>query len=154
MSDATTETERQTLAVEQALSYTHLYNMSPMARIRLIRDGVPTAIVSQMGDDLGINRKMLREALNLKAARTRRHSLSASAGELVLGLARLIGQVEAMVQEAGDPTDFKPAVWLSGWLCAPLPALGGERAIDLLDTVEGQALVSRLLSQMQSGAYA
>ena len=36
----------------------------------------------------------------------------------------------------------------------PVPALGGARPIDLMDTMEGQALVSTTLAQLQSGAYA
>ena len=45
-------------------------------------------------------------------------------------------------------------MWLSGWLRTPVPALGGTRPIDLIDTMEGQALVSQVLTRMQSGAYA
>jgi uncharacterized protein (DUF2384 family) len=69
-------------------------------------------------------------------------------------LAHLVEQVEAMVVEAGDPTNFDATAWLSQWLREPLPAVGGGRPIDLLDTTEGQALVSRMLSQIQSGAFA
>ena len=43
---------------------------------------------------------------------------------------------------------------MSHWLNGPLPALGGARPIDLMDTMEGQALVSATLARIQSGAYA
>ncbi|MEO9190059.1 MAG: MbcA/ParS/Xre antitoxin family protein [Acetobacteraceae bacterium] len=43
---------------------------------------------------------------------------------------------------------------MSHWLNDPLPALGGARPIDLMDTMEGQTLVSTTLAQLQSGAYA
>lgn len=66
----------------------------------------------------------------------------------------LIGHLEAMVQESGDPNGFDPAAWMARWLNEPLPALGGARPIDLMDTMEGQALVSTVLAQLQSGAYA
>jgi uncharacterized protein (DUF2384 family) len=33
-------------------------------------------------------------------------------------------------------------------------APGGVRPLDLLDTTEGEALVSTILAQIQSGAYA
>jgi uncharacterized protein (DUF2384 family) len=39
-------------------------------------------------------------------------------------------------------------------MSAPVPALGGTRPLDLMDTMTGQALVSQVLAQMQSGAYA
>ena len=74
--------------------------------------------------------------------------------ERVVGLARLVGQVEAMVQEGGDSAGFDAALWLAQWLREPVAALGGERPIDLLDTMEGQALVSATLARMESGAYA
>jgi len=66
----------------------------------------------------------------------------------------MVGQIEAMVEASGYPAGFDAAEWLSHWLREPLPALGGDKPINLLDTMEGQALVSRVLAQMQSGAYA
>ncbi|WP_309228748.1 MbcA/ParS/Xre antitoxin family protein [Roseomonas sp. KE2513] len=66
---------------------------------------------------------------------------------------RLLHQVQAMVRESGDPVGFDAAAWLSRWLSAPLPALGGARPIDLLNTAEGEAQVSNILARMQSGAY-
>ena len=59
-----------------------------------------------------------------------------------------------MVKESGDPEGFNAAEWLSRWLREPLPALGGQMPIKLLDTMAGQALVSQALSRIQSGAYA
>jgi uncharacterized protein (DUF2384 family) len=35
-----------------------------------------------------------------------------------------------------------------------LPAFGGARPADLIDTMEGQSLVSAALGRIQSGAYA
>ena len=49
---------------------------------------------------------------------------------------------------------FDAAGWLAAWLDEPVPALGGRRPGELLDTAEGRALVSRLLMQMQAGTYA
>ena len=72
----------------------------------------------------------------------------------VLCVARLVGQVQNMVDEAGDPRGFNATAWMARWLNEPLPALGGVRPLDLLDTMESQALVSNTLAQIQSGAYA
>lgn len=80
--------------------------------------------------------------------------LSPAEGERVLGFGRLLGQVQSMVRESGDPEGFDASAWLSAWMSAPVPALSGARPLDLMDTMTGQALVSQLLSQMQSGAYA
>jgi uncharacterized protein (DUF2384 family) len=70
------------------------------------------------------------------------------------GFARLVGQVEAMVLESGDPAGLDAAAWVARWLMEPLPAFGGVRPADLMDTVEGRALVSLRLAKMRSGAYA
>jgi putative toxin-antitoxin system antitoxin component (TIGR02293 family) len=80
--------------------------------------------------------------------------LSPAEGERVLGFGRLLGQVQTIVRESGNPEGFDASAWLSAWMSAPAPALGGARPLDLMDTMTGQALVSQALSQMQSSAYA
>jgi len=106
-----------------------------------------------------LDQRVMFNALNLKTATVNKKAardelLSTEDSERVMGLAKLVGQLEAMVEESGEPEGFNAPEWLSRWLHEPLPALGGGRPIDLLDTMEGQALVSRVLSQIQSGAYA
>ena len=81
-------------------------------------------------------------------------ALTTAESERFVGFAKLIGQVEAMVEESGDPEEFDAPAWVARWLEEPLPALGGERPLDLLDTMEGQALVAATLARVQSGAYA
>ena len=80
--------------------------------------------------------------------------LQRAEGERVLCVARLVGQVQNIVDESGDPQGFDATAWVSRWLNEPLPALGGVRPLDLLDTTAGQALVSNTLAQIHSGAYA
>ena len=67
---------------------------------------------------------------------------------------RLVCQVQNIVDVSGDPEGFDATGWMSRWLNEPLPALGGVCPVDLLDTMEGQALVSNAIAQIQSGAYA
>lgn len=77
--------------------------------------------------------------------------------EKIVGLAKLVGQVETMLDQSGDPElmkDFDARKWLARWIEEPIPALGGKRPADYMDTFEGQEMVSRLLSMMQTGAYA
>lgn len=66
---------------------------------------------------------------------------------------KLVAQVQAMVEESGSPQGFDSEAWVSEWIERPIPALGG-RPIDFLGTKEGFELVSRLLAQAQSGAFA
>ena len=68
-------------------------------------------------------------------------------------MARLVGQAQAMIEESGDPTGFNAAEWVAQWLARPVGALGGRRPGELMDTAEGQALVSNLLNRAVSGAY-
>ena len=59
--------------------------------------------------------------------------------------------------ESGDPVeiaDFDAGKWLTDWMERPLPALGGSRPAEYMDTIEGQEMISRILAMMQSGAYA
>jgi hypothetical protein len=70
------------------------------------------------------------------------------------GIETLIGMVQTMVEQSGDPTDFDAARWVGGWLVKPLPALAGATPASYMGTFEGQKLVAELLSMSQSGAYA
>jgi hypothetical protein len=69
-------------------------------------------------------------------------------------IAKLVTQVETMLLQAGVPFEFDTAAWITRWLEDPLPALGGARPIDYMNTPEGQALVSKTLALIPSGAYA
>lgn len=141
-----------------SLSYLALYRSSPVELIKLIRSGVPASRVKSIVSDLRLDQKSALRALNLKTATINRktlknESLSIGESERVIGMARLVGQLQSMMEESGDPQFDAPA-WLSRWLREPLPALGGQRPLELLDTMEGQALVANILAKLQSGAYA
>lgn len=71
----------------------------------------------------------------------------------VVGMDSLIAQVQTMVEESGNPERFDAATWLARWMDRPLPALGGKRPAELMDTPEGRALVSNIIACMQSGSY-
>ncbi|PPQ28126.1 type II RES/Xre toxin-antitoxin system antitoxin [Rhodopila globiformis] len=141
------------------LSYLGVYRASPLERIAMIKHGVPAAEAKRIIADLAIGQGAALKALNLSTATVNKkakqaHTLSPAESERVIGIARLVGQLEAMIGESGNPEGFDAASWMSRWLQEPLPSLGGTRPIDLMDTMEGQALVSTALAQMQGGAYA
>jgi putative toxin-antitoxin system antitoxin component (TIGR02293 family) len=141
-----------------------MFRASPMQRIYVIKAGVPAKDAKLFVADFGLDQRVMFNALSLKAATVNRkananQSLSTEDGERVIGLAKLLGQAAAMLEESGDRDmpgfeDFDTKAWLSHWLSEPSPALGGVPPLDLLDTMEGQSLVSQSLAQMQSGAYA
>jgi putative toxin-antitoxin system antitoxin component (TIGR02293 family) len=139
--------------------YRELFAASPQARIAMIRQGVPAIEAKRLVQALGVEQKVFYQALGLKTATVNRkitqsEQLASDESERLLGVARLIGQVEAIVADSGDPKGFDAPEWLSRWLREPLPALGGTPPMALLDTMEGQAMVAEALARIQSGAYA
>jgi len=74
--------------------------------------------------------------------------------ERIVGFAKLVGPLEPMIEESGDPSAFDARAWMARWLKEGLPALGGTRPTDLLDTMEGQSIVSAVLEKIEGGAYA
>jgi putative toxin-antitoxin system antitoxin component (TIGR02293 family) len=139
--------------------YLDVFRATPQQRIDMIKAGVPARDAKLMLRRFTGSHARAFEALNVSQSTVNRRAqkdqvLSADISERILGVAKLVGQVQAMVEESGDPQGFDAAAWLSTWIEEPLPALGGARPVDIMDTMEGQALVSTLLAQIQSGAYA
>ena len=139
--------------------YGPLYRTPVMDRIRLITAGIPAAEAKQWLDIAALGRNATLKALDLPIATFNRKvkakaRLSPAESERVIGFARLVGQLEAMLAESDGPAAFDARAWLAGWLTEKLPALGNARPIDFMNTMEGQALVSRTLAQIGSGAYA
>ena len=142
-----------------ALSYITVYRASPLERIDMIRRGIPASEAKRIFAELPIGQGAGFKALNLSTATVnkkakRGDTLSPEESERIVGFAKLVGQLEAMIQDSGDPTNFDARAWMARWLTEPLPAFGGARPADLVDTMEGQGLVSAALAKIQSGAYA
>ncbi len=136
-----------------------LFRASSSGRVQFIRAGVPAAHLDQIASKMAISKELLYKNLRLPRSTIDRKlrandKLSPEHSERVIGLERLIGQVEAMVMESGDGSVFNAHQWLGDWLESPLPALGGVKPGEYMDTMQGQEMVSTLLAQMQSGAYA
>ena len=140
-------------------SFIGVFRAEPLTRVRMIKEGLPPDYLDQLSRRLNIPKERLLPALGIAPATVSRRvreakPLSSDDSERVLGMVRLVGQVQAMVEESGETEGFNAAEWLAQWLEEPLPALADERPVDLMDTAEGQAIVSNLLARMQSGAYA
>ena len=136
-----------------------LYGFDTDARIALIRRGIPASTISRLSARMGMSKEFLLSSLGLSRATISRKEkdaslLSKDESERVLGVETLIGMVQAMVEQSGDPTGFDAARCVSDWLSKPLPALAGATPASYMDTFEGQKLVAELLSMTQSGAYA
>ena len=141
------------------LSFAAIYRVEPMDRIKLIRDGIPARYINVISDSMGITKETLFKFLNLPKSTIDKKSvanqmLPIEQGERLIGMAKLVGQVESIIAESGNPDGFDAAKWVASWLGKPSPALGGEKPSAYLDTVSGQEMISDLLAKIQTGAYA
>lgn len=140
-------------------SYLGVFRATPSERIAMIRGGVRASEAKRLLADLGVEQGAGLKALNLSTATVNKkakqgQTLSPAESERVIGCAKLVGQVEAMVRESGEIEGFDAAAWVARWLTEPLPAFGGARPVDLMDTMEGQGLVAAAVAKLQGGAYA
>lgn len=147
------------LAATSAVNLVDLYRIDPQIRIETIRRGIPAVRVGQLSARMGVSKEFLITALRLSRATISRKerdgaALSSDESERVMGVEKLIGMVQTMVEESGKPEGFDASRWVSTWLAQPLPALGGATPASYMDTFEGQKLVGELLAMSQSGAYA
>lgn len=136
-----------------------VYQASVVERVSLVREGVPAFHLEELADAMQIAPERLQDILNLPKAAIRRERihglpLSPEQSERVLGLVCIIGQIAAMVKDSVDSKDFDAAQWAGEWLEQPIPALGGARPADYMDTLTGQMLVSSLFRQSQAGVFA
>lgn len=144
---------------ERSPDYGWLYRCAPTERIRLIRKGMPAQVFVRMSNDMGVTKERLFKTLHFSSATMKRklannQALPQEWSERMLGLQKLIGQVEVMIEESGRPEGFNAARWVADWLEQPAVALAGARPAEFMDTVEGQEMIADLLAKLQSGAYA
>lgn len=139
--------------------YLRMFRASTSEQIDLIRKGIPAETLVITGTDMGMTKERLlaflqfpRTTINRRISK--KESLPPELSERMIGLQRLIGQVESMMADEGTVQDFNAAHWVAQWLEQPLPALANAKPADYMDTIAGQELVARLLAKMQSGAYA
>ena len=135
-----------------------VFRYDPLERVELVKAGVPAQTTLALANAMGISKEKLYQTLGLPRATIDRklregRVLSSDESSRVLGMARLVGQAQAIVEESGDPTGFNAAEWVAQWLDRPVGALGGRKPGELMDTAEGQAMVSNLLNRAVSGAY-
>lgn len=145
--------------LSRRLPIASLYLFDAIERIELVKSGVPPGLLVVLSEDMAISKDKLYSTIGLARATTNRklrarRVLSQDESERVLGIARLVGQVDTLVRESGVPEGFDAAKWVAAWLDRPQVALGGKRPAELMDTADGRNLVSELVARMQSGAYA
>jgi putative toxin-antitoxin system antitoxin component (TIGR02293 family) len=160
---AIVQSTRKTLSVVRRkppfkVDYKGIYRASAAERVQFIRHGVAPEIVDLTITDMGITKTSLYTTLDFPTSTMKRKSakdqvLPSALSERMIGLQKLIGQAQTMVEESGNPERFNAAHWVAQWLERPLGSLGGLKPAHFMDTIQGQELVSDLLARMQSGAY-
>lgn len=140
-------------------SFLRAFKADPMEIVTIVMEGVPPSQLKYITDRMGWPQDKFLDTLGLSRATVGRKVangklLTKEASSRVVGLQRIIGQVEAMVQDSGNPDGFDAPAWVGEWLERPQPALGGRTPSSFMDTAEGQQLVMQVLSQAHSGAYA
>ncbi len=136
-----------------------VYKADPIQQVDLIKSGVTAEAPGRLATMLYLTADQLYKHLGFARATVDRkarnkENLSQDQSERIIGLMKLIGQVQTMVDESGDAEGFDAAQWVGEWIQKPNPALGKRRPADLMDTVQGLEIVSNLLLKMQTGAYA
>lgn len=140
-------------------SFRDVYSLPELERDTLVKAGVPSEFAVVLIEAMGVPKERFYRILNLSRSTLDRKlqassDMSTAESERVIGLSRLIGQVQAMVAESGAPEAFDAARWFAAWMAEPSPALGSRKPEELLETADGREAVSKLLAQMQSSAYA
>jgi putative toxin-antitoxin system antitoxin component (TIGR02293 family) len=137
-----------------------IHGAEPLQLIATERDGVASVFVKDLASELRIPSQRMFAMLGVPKATAEKkiaagELLAGSGGRAALGIARLLGMAQAMVDgsTAAAAADFDTARWLGEWLERPQPALGGRKPAELVDTPTGLAVVTRLLGAIESGAY-
>jgi putative toxin-antitoxin system antitoxin component (TIGR02293 family) len=122
--------------------------LSPLEQIATIREGIAADVFDQLAVALGVGKEALARKLNINAQTLRKRKsrvLSADEAEKSLRVARVFTMATEVLESEEDARQ---------WLNEPVPALGGKRPIDLLDTDVGAQEVTNLLGAIKWGMYA
>lgn len=141
------------------VDFRKFYEVGLMEQVSIVKRGVNARLVDVLAASMHIPKEKLISTLGLTIATIQRKShqqaaLSSNESSLVVGVGKLIGQVQKMVDESGTSENFDAARWVAQWWDQHLPALNGGCPRDFMDTAEGQAMVSLLLGRLQSAVYA
>lgn len=135
-----------------------LSQLGPMQQVSVAQAGVSSGIPQLVAQEMGIPKTRLYRTIGLAPATVSRNkrqekALNQDDSERVLGILSLIGQVERIVKESGEPEGFDAGKWVAAWLERPQPALDGRRPAELMDSATGRQIVTDLVARIQSGAY-
>ncbi len=118
--------------------------------IAVLREGLPSSAFKRAADRAGLTREELIRALRVGRASifrrlASRQHLAPDDSQKLVRLARVTLLAEHVLEAPARAR---------AWLREPVPALGGERPVDLLDTDEGARAVEEALLRIEYGFFA
>ncbi len=122
--------------------------LSPLEQIETIRKGIAAQVFDQLASALGVGKEALARRLHINAQTLRKRKsrrLSADEAEKSLRVARVFTQASEVLG-----SEDKARQWVND----QIPALGGKRPLELLDTDVGAQEVTNLLQSIKWGVYA
>lgn len=138
----------------------NLHVAEPMQIVETERRGIASVFVKDLSKRMQIPAQRMFDILGIPKATAERkvaagELLSGSGAIAALGMARLLGIAQEMVEQSTAPEakDFDAAKWLGQWIEQAQPALGGRKPAELIETPTGVDVVAKLLGAIQSGAY-
>ena len=118
--------------------------------IGVVREGLPPSALQRAADRVGLSREEVIRALRVGRASifrrlASRKPLDPDDSQKLVRLARATLLAEHVLE---GPARAR------AWLREPVPVLGGERPVDLLDTDEGARSVEEALLRLEYGFFA
>ena len=133
---------------------------TPMQLVDAERNGVGARLIKDIAVEMNLPASRLFTIIGVPKATVEKkvadnQIIAGAGGQAVLGLIRLIGMAQRIVDNSTSPTakGFNAAKWLGQWIERPQQALAGKRPAELLDTPTGFDIVARVLGAIESGAY-
>ncbi len=118
--------------VSPVSAHTTFFRAEPIQRINMIKQGTLASEANRILSDFCVTGAAAESALKISVSSMDRRTgsrdrLPPAESERVLGAARLVGQLQNIMEEFGNPQVFSATAWLSRWQSERLPALGGVR---------------------------
>lgn len=133
---------------------------TPMEMVSAERVGVNSLFLKDVSKYMNVSAVRIFDIVGVPKATAEKkvaaqELIAGAGGQAALGLARLLAIANEIVANSTSPDadGFDAGKWLGQWIERSQPALGGKKPAELIGTPTGLAMVSRVLSSIESGAY-
>ena len=137
--------------VAQILGLKGVQIEDPMTAIRITREGLPKASISALAQALDLPSSDMVDILPISLRTLQRYKEGRADARLSAEVSDHMVQVSKVLAKAIEV--FESADLAKGWIKEPLPALGGQAPLSLLDTSTGVDLVMTELVRIEHGVF-